>query len=820
MCGKSGVIASFRFSLWSDNVLRYGRINADGKERLVIASGQGITQSLKESAFDANGNNLTCCGEDSVTLTISNVSCLSGLPTTNGTQWIYGNEGSCADKEVTISIGETNDTLTVRGTLLGVSGYMDATIKVPVKLGTVTFTLTHDLTGATGSASINVVLEYSRKDAENDGFILDLRGTEYIIIGFNKEVKGDINIPTAIDNINVTGIGAFAFENCSDLTSVTMSDNIKSIGPAAFSDCIGLKSMTIPSSVTEIHESTFYGCSSLSLVKIEYYGGQCNLTSISNSAFENCINLFFMEIPDSVTRIGNHAFCNCRSFVMGGYNRISIPGGIAYIHENTFSGCKDFTSVFIPRNVTSIGDYAFSDCSGLKSIDISDSVTSISDSAFANCTSLTSIKIPDGITRIHQRTFSNCSSLKSINIPVNVTSIDDYAFSRCSSLTSITIPNTVTSIGNGAFSNCSSLESINIPDSVASIGTNAFLNCSKLIDVSICGKVTSIPSNTFSGCTGLTSINISDSVTSIGECAFYNCSSLTSITIPNSVTSIGICAFSGCKNLTSVTMQGNVISISDDTFANISDAVIFYVCNEKVADLLKAHNIKDTQIKYLPPVSYAAYFQNSGYLLAGENNVYNFSTGDFTLEAWVKPEGAGTIISRKSNEGGVGYGGFLLVLRNDGTIKLATDNGFGFYEIDSVQTIAFDGKWHHIAGVRENGALKLYFDGNSLDGEIRNNEGTPLDVNNGMRLLIGSIDQNGEEFIHYSGFIGDVRVWNISKSQEDILTYMTSKLKGNESGLVGYWNFENKNGQDLSNVRNDMVEQGTVVFVEDGSVVK
>ncbi len=97
-------------------------------------------------------------------------------------------------------------------------------------------------------------------------------------------------------------------------------------------------------------------------------------------------------------------------------------------------------------------------------------------------------------------------------------------------------------------------------------------------------------------------------------------------------------------------------------------------------------------------MSYALNLKSNAYLSAPSNSVYDFGTGDFTLQCWVKTTASGTVISRKSTQGGAGYGGFLLVIKSDGTIKLATDNGFGFYEIDTVVTDIIDGKWHFLTG--------------------------------------------------------------------------------------------------------------------------
>ena len=121
----------------------------------------------------------------------------------------------------------------------------------------------------------------------------------------------------------------------------------------------------------------------------------------------------------------------------------------------------------IPETVTEIGNYAFGGIFGnaLKSvteIDIPDSVTSIGGCAFYNCSSLTSIKIPDSVVSIGgYDAFGRCSGLTSITIPEGVTSIGNATFELCSSLADITIPNSVTNIGSQAFLCCSSLANIN-----------------------------------------------------------------------------------------------------------------------------------------------------------------------------------------------------------------------------------------------------------------------------------------------------------------------------------------------------------------------
>lgn len=100
----------------------------------------------------------------------------------------------------------------------------------------------------------------------------------------------------------------------------------------------------------------------------------------------------------------------------------------------TFSGCSSLTSVNIPSSVTRIGDGAFSGCSSLTSINIPSSVTEIGDWAFKGCTSLTNIDIPSSVTKIGKDTFFNCKGLKSIYVfSENVPTIGTGAFDGCDS---------------------------------------------------------------------------------------------------------------------------------------------------------------------------------------------------------------------------------------------------------------------------------------------------------------------------------------------------------------------------------------------------
>ena len=255
---------------------------------------------------------------------------------------------------------------------------------------------------------------------------------------------------------SVTSIGDGAFYLCKSLQSITISNSVTKIGDGAFNWCKSLQSVTIPNSVTKIGDGAFNWCESLQSVTIPN-----SVTSIGNIAFCGCESLQSITIPNSVTSIGGGAFSGCNiCFFICNSTYFQNDDVCLFNKDKTaiVSRIKDCVNYIIPNSVTSIGDGAFCGCESLQSVSIPNSVTSIGDYAFCLCKSLQSVTIPNSVTSIGNEAFRWCKSLQSVTIPNSVTNIGYEAFSGCESLQSITIPNSVTSIGDYAFNECTHLD--------------------------------------------------------------------------------------------------------------------------------------------------------------------------------------------------------------------------------------------------------------------------------------------------------------------------------------------------------------------------
>ena len=241
-------------------------------------------------------------------------------------------------------------------------------------------------------------------------------------------VSYDIEIPTELNDIRVTGLGDYSFAVDADSDA----------GYPGNSLCRNIHSVTIPESVTSIGKYAFARCSSLTSLKL----GE-NIKTIGDHAFYYCIKLESVTIPQSVTFMGDRAFTGCAQL-----NSLTINDAAISIGDWTFDECYKLKTLKLGEKIKTIGDYAFYDCRILNNVTIPQSVTSIGDHAFGCCYGMDSFTIKDATTSIGKYAFSDCQSLTTLSLGENITTIDDDAFRSCYNLKCIMLPAGLASFGN------------------------------------------------------------------------------------------------------------------------------------------------------------------------------------------------------------------------------------------------------------------------------------------------------------------------------------------------------------------------------------
>lgn len=137
---------------------------------------------------------------------------------------------------------------------------------------------------------------------------------------------GVVTIPDFIGGLPVASIGVWAFQYCTNVTSVVLGANVVSIEAQAFQACSGITNITLG----------------------------CGLTNIGTYAFVGCLGLTSLTIPDGVVNIGDAAFQSCT-----GLTNVIVGSSVASVGGQAFSSCYALARIYFKGNAPSTNSYVF-----------------------------------------------------------------------------------------------------------------------------------------------------------------------------------------------------------------------------------------------------------------------------------------------------------------------------------------------------------------------------------------------------------------------------------------------------------------------------
>ena len=204
-----------------------------------------------------------------------------------------------------------------------------------------------------------------------------------------------------------------------------------------------------------------------------------------------------------------------------------------------------------------------------------------------------------------------------------------------------------------------------------------------------------------------------------------------------------------------------------------------------------------------------------GLLLDGTNDYLDFgdvnliNTSDYSISLWFKTavdDANGTIINKYQADGAIGWKLEIDGASYGGKVLFEHKTGSGDYGIILSDAVLADDSWHHVVITADrtgsDGLLKMYIDG-SVQADTHDIDTVALQATinptagSGFgELIIGSSSRN---FLgDFNGSIDEVAIFNNRiLSSGNVTTIYNSGVPKDlsaESGLVGYWRFDEGTG--------------------------
>jgi ligand-binding sensor domain-containing protein len=183
-----------------------------------------------------------------------------------------------------------------------------------------------------------------------------------------------------------------------------------------------------------------------------------------------------------------------------------------------------------------------------------------------------------------------------------------------------------------------------------------------------------------------------------------------------------------------------------------------------------------------------------------------------TIEAWFMPKGVSfPVVGKRLDDMDKDWG---MLLNKDGQIQFGSEIRGTNYGLPSPPGLVLMNRWYHVAVIinRPEHLLRLYLNG-VLVAEDPN-------MGNESAITEAPVEIGAYSYIpnFAEGYMDEVRVWNVARTEEQIRDTMLKRLPGDEPGLVGYWQFEGEGEKVIDSTGNghhgEMVSDAKRVAME------
>lgn len=266
---------------------------------------------------------------------------------------------------------------------------------------------------------------------------------------FNSSLVSYVSLPKTL-----IAIGSKCFKN-SIIGSIVLPDGLQIIGHDNFPAT--LTSLTIPKNIKEFCVDNVRGCRDLREICVDennqYYKAKDGiLYNFDMTEILFCPNARSgnVVIPNTVTRIGDYCFAQCKSL-----DSIVVPTSVISIGDYAFQGTK-IAKLNIRNSVRSIGVGCFAEAIVVEKFSFSNQVLSLSKSAFESFVYNSGLDFISRLNVIGLNAFHSC---RAIPFPSTISlykarEIEDCAFQSVKNITNVELFSSLAKFGDCIFDDC------------------------------------------------------------------------------------------------------------------------------------------------------------------------------------------------------------------------------------------------------------------------------------------------------------------------------------------------------------------------------